>query len=353
MPSGSKMRIVFRVDGGSKIIDDSPVKRGMGHITRCLAIANALRKNRNVEILFITRSYSEGLNKVLDASYSVKEIPMNIYLEDEINLVINFLREFKPHLVVVDMLDTNPDFMKKVKEVGVILLSIDDLGPGKNYSDILIYNLVKKPKSYSLKQKCYFGPLYMPLNNKIKEAREKKIRKIGKNILVSFGASDPGGFTLKTIKALDKSSQNYDVTVIVGPVFSQNEKLKKLLKNVKKKYNLKFNVSQQEFIKLVQKSDIAITSGGVTIYELAATGTPGIVLCQNEHENNNVFEEYGTVIKIGLGLLVTENKILSTVESLSENENLRREMSIKGRKLTDGKGAERVANIIINELKNV
>jgi len=353
MSSSSKKRIVFRVDGGSREIGDSPIKRGMGHITRCLAIANALRKNRDAEILFITWGFSEGLNKVLDAGYKVKEIPMIINPEDELNLIINFLKEFNPHLIVVDMLDTNPDLMKRIKELGIVLLSFDDLGPGKNYSDILIYNLVKNPKSHSSKQKCYVGPSYMPLNEKIKKIRERKIGKMGKNILVSFGASDPGGFTLKTIKALDKSSQDYNITVIIGPVFSQNVKLKETLENAKKKYNLKFNVSQQEFIELLQKSDIAITSGGVTVYELAATGIPGIVLCQNEHENSNAFEEYGFVIKLGLGKLVTENKILSTVESLSKDENLRRKMSENGRKLADGKGAERVVNIIFNELKNM
>jgi len=353
IPSSSKKRIVFRVDGGSKGVDDGPIKRGMGHMMRCLSIANVLRKKRNVEILFITQGYSEGLKKVLDAGYQVKEIPVDIGPKNELNLIINFLEEFKPHLIVVDMLDANPDFMKRVKELGVILLSVDDLGPGKNYSDILIYNFAKNPKNHSLKQRCYFGPSYMPLNEKIKEVHGKKIRKVGKNILVSFGASDPSSLTLKTIKALDKSDQNYNVTVIIGPVFSQNEKLEKIVRKTKKKYNLKFNVGQQEFIELLQKSDIAITSGGGTVYELAGTGTPGIVLCQNEHENTNVFEEYGIVIKLGLGKLVTEKKILSTVESLSKNKNLRRKMSIKGKKLVDGKGAERVVNIILNELKNV
>jgi UDP-2,4-diacetamido-2,4,6-trideoxy-beta-L-altropyranose hydrolase len=348
----SNKKIVFRVDGGSKKVENSITKRGMGHVTRCLAIANELKKNRNLEILFITHGNSEGLNRILDAGFLVKEIPIGIKPEKESNFIINFLKEFKPHLVIVDSLDTNSNFMKKIKELGAILLSIDDLGNGRIYSDILIYNLVKPPKSYRLKQKHYSGPSYVPLNNKIKEKFEKKIRKIGKNILVSFGASDPGGFTLRTIKTLDKTNEDYNVTVIVGAAFNQNEKLKKLLKNVKKKYNLKFNVSQQEFVKMLQKSDMAITSGGLTVYELAATGTPGIVLCQNEHENSNIFEIYGFVIKLGLGKLVPENKILSAIESLSKDKKLRREMSKKGRNLVDGKGVERIGHIIIRELNN-
>jgi UDP-2,4-diacetamido-2,4,6-trideoxy-beta-L-altropyranose hydrolase len=351
MFNNTRKTIVFRVDGGSKRVSDGPIKRGMGHISRCLAIANELKKENNLNIFFITQTKTEGLKRIQDANYKVKKIPSNLKTKYEQNFVIDFLKKLSPDALIVDMLNTDTSFMSRIKEMGVFLVSIDDLGPGKKYSDLLVYNLIKQAKCKP-EQKCYSGPSYIPINKFFSNLKNKKIKKNCKSILVSFGSSDPGGFTIKTVRALEEMPENYDVTILVGPSFSKNYELKKILKKGKKRYKLKYNVNSKEFAKLIQKSDITITSGGLSVYEIAAIGTPGIVLCQNEHENSNIFNKYGTAIKLGLGESLSTDNIRLAIKNLANNKKMRHDRSKRGRKLIDGKGAERIANMVLNELSN-
>ena len=94
-------------------------------------------------------------------------------------------------------------------------------------------------------------------------------------------------------------------------------------------------------------SDIAIISGGVSVYEVAAVGTPAIVICQNKHEDTNAFEDYGFVIKLGLENQ-TEQIIKEKIEELIDEYELRKQLSKRSKELVDGNGAERVANLILN-----
>ena len=51
------------------------------------------------------------------------------------------------------------------------------------------------------------------------------------------------------------------------------------------------------------KTDIAITSGGVTKLEISSLGIPAIVLCQNTNEDfvAKNFEKHKTLINLGIG----------------------------------------------------
>jgi spore coat polysaccharide biosynthesis predicted glycosyltransferase SpsG len=88
----------------------------------------------------------------------------------------------------------------------------------------------------------------------------------------------------------------------------------------------------------------------MSVYEIAALGTPGIVLGQNLREDQRMrdFARHGTVEYLGLGTEVDERAIETAVRSLLEDADRRREMSAKGRALVDGLGATRAAEVILD-----
>ena len=63
-------KLVIRVDG------DSGNEAGMGHVFRSLAYARILGEHiPNLEILFLMRSFIEGIQKVAENGYSIATLP--------------------------------------------------------------------------------------------------------------------------------------------------------------------------------------------------------------------------------------------------------------------------------------
>ena len=59
------------------------------------------------------------------------------------------------------------------------------------------------------------------------------------------------------------------------------------------------------------EADLVICSGGMTVYEIAALGRPGIVMCQNARElkRMEMFAQYGSIVHLGLGTEVGQETI--------------------------------------------
>jgi len=96
-----------------------------------------------------------------------------------------------------------------------------------------------------------------------------------------------------------------------------------------------------------------LCSGGMSVYEIAALGTPGVVLAQNAREDRRMreFARFGTIEYLGLGVDVDETAILDAVRLLLTDAGRRRTMSEKGRRLVDGYGAARAAQIVLEQVQ--
>jgi spore coat polysaccharide biosynthesis predicted glycosyltransferase SpsG len=89
----------------------------------------------------------------------------------------------------------------------------------------------------------------------------------------------------------------------------------------------------------------------MTVFEISALGTPGVVLCQNAREQRRMetFSREGTIVYLGLGTEVGEATIRHTVKELLENVSKRKDMSEAGRRLVDARGTRRAAKVVISK----
>ena len=98
-------------------------------------------------------------------------------------------------------------------------------------------------------------------------------------------------------------------------------------------------------------SDIAITAGGMTIYEVCSCGTPGIAfsMADNQIEQCRAFDYLG-LLKYAGDIRENVNGVVSYIlASIDEmkDEKMRKEISEKMQKCVDGRGAERIADILM------
>ena len=100
----------------------------------------------------------------------------------------------------------------------------------------------------------------------------------------------------------------------------------------------------------MKEADLAITSQGRTIFELASMGVPAIVLAQNEREAEHVFAGIQNgFINLGVGNKADDKTVIQTVRWLAETPNVRKEM--RSAELTHEfrMGQKRVIDIILEE----
>ena len=331
--------ILFRADGNDKL--------GLGHIVRCLALADELKKYLDLEVKFITK-YEEGKKNIEEKNYNVTLVE-----DDELSQISNLTTG--DTLLVTDFLNTDNRYISEIRrKTGLKVVCIDNNTKLKRIdADIVINaNVFDKGETKVIGTTRYFwGPKYMVLRKEFEEAFKEKKKLIVevKEILVMFGGTDPKGYTLKVADALKKLQNSVHITLILGPGFSYSNKLDEIISE-----DGKFDVfsDPRNLIKLMKKADMAITAAGITLYELAALGVPSIAVPQAKHQEDiaKAFEIFGACINIGVS---PDNKQIykSTIRVMGD-DSLRRQLSENAPKFVDGKGAERVIKLLKSEIPN-
>lgn len=107
------------------------------------------------------------------------------------------------------------------------------------------------------------------------------------------------------------------------------------------------NVSRMSEIML--KSDMAISAGGSTLYELCACGTPtlAIVIADNQREMVDMMSSEGYIISLGWHGELADMELLQKIKLLCADYEKRVSLSKKMQKLVDGEGVRRIVEEII------
>lgn len=342
-------RVIFRVDGGGNI--------GQGHIMRCLSLAEGLRE-RGVQCVFVTKDIDPNTGRrITHNGHLIERLPSEIDLEGDLNMTINLIREHQPDLVITDSYEINQHYLEQLKRLDATLMSIDDLAKIHFCSDIVLnQNVGFKDSDYSTEKytKLLVGPEYVLLRKEVRDKYflKKEIKEVAESILVTLGGTDPENQTLKVVMAFKGLKNNIEITVVVGPGYQYEEILREKI-GADNRFTLARN--PQNIFNLMEKTDLAISAGGSTCYELAYLGVPNIILtlADNQKKIAEGLDNYGTSINLGWFEDVTEEDIKEAVEDLIENRERREAMSKRGKELVDGKGVERVMEKICLCLKGV
>jgi spore coat polysaccharide biosynthesis predicted glycosyltransferase SpsG len=191
------------------------------------------------------------------------------------------------------------------------------------------------------------GPSFIIFQEQYAKMRDtnRPISVSGKKILITFGGSDPQHLTLLALQALSLiTEKELEIRVIIGPAFK--DKLKIKIKEEKKRLNCQVILleSPPSLSYEMLWCDIAISSTGLTKYELALTGTPAIFLSIDEkhHAANRKFSHASTGVDLGICQGITPGELKKVVLLLLEDERSRYTMSRNGLHLVNLHGADKI-----------
>lgn len=314
------------------IVVDAYDEIGTGHLYRCMSIASKLVMH---DVLFLLdESHKYGINILKNYNYPC-------IIHDGLDDVILKLRDYNPHIVINDILDTNSDYILNLKNQGYFVVNFEDLGPGSEFADVVFDDLYEHGlsgknvftgyKYYILRDEFYFQPKKVITNNV-------------NNVLIAFGGTDPNNFTEKVINAILATNYEGRVNVILGAGYPDKEGLVSKIESnpAIQVYSNVDNIGEFMF-----KADIIFTSGGHMIYDICSLGIPTICLCQNEREERHVFcSNANGFINMGLGVNVSMEKLITQFIDLVNNHEQRIEMNQRMSSIDLKNGFDNVGFII-------
>lgn len=376
--------LLIRTDANGQI--------GLGHLMRCLTIAEAAGR-AGISTVFLTADKgAEELLQERGQRYCIlhtnfkemeKELPVllgtvgELLAEDGIDAAGKKMSEsrtlpiiektpenrgipeekhgLEKHLFLVDSYQITVPYMtelkKRLKSIGEIELGLlEDYGNTSYPADVVInYNIYGTGFSYEINAKrALLGCSYMPLRREF-AMQSYEIREEVKNILITTGGSDTYRIAEDLVKRLQKIPAIL-LHVVCGK-FSESRNV--LLAMAEENENLKVYSDVKHIWELMADCDAAISAAGTTLYELCAIGIPTV--CFSFAENQILpGKTFGEKTEMTYAGDYNENK-----EAMYENieERLealirmpkeeRQKISENLRVVTDGRGADRLVAEIL------
>ncbi len=320
-----KRKIIIRVDGSSTI--------GLGHISRCYALAEMLKND--FEIYFYTRADSKVIIEDI-RNYCAGLIQLNNNISYEAEAIQWIEALAGNEIVVLDGYYFNTGYQQKIKDKGCKVVCIDDIHAYHFVADVVINHapgITAEAYSAEPYTRLYLGPDYVMLKKIfLDEALIPKGEYDLKDssILICLGGADPNNEIKNTLKELLELFPKTFFHVVVGAAYSHLQQLMVLAGDYKQVL-LHINVKPEEMLSLMQQSNIAITSASTIALEYSCVKGNLFLKCIADNQK----EAYQSLI---------ERKCAYTFESIKENYYS--DIAISNQhKLIDGKSNERLLDV--------
>lgn len=266
-------RVVLRADG--------QFEQGYGHLSRVLAIGEALQDGG-----FQVDLIGDGFDAVLprfavSAGNSLSPTIPKGTAEDATQVIGT-----RPDFIVVDGYDFNRDFFRVLESSEIPFLVIDDDGQTTSSAATMVINQSPSatPSLYShfnAGTELFLGPQYCLIRKEFGNARNIVSAEQKAGVFINFGASDP---TFLTEPVLDIAMlAGLSVSVALGPGAARRKE--RLLKVLQRGVALSEPTS---FATDLATSELAVIAGGTTIWEAAYLGVPVMAMIVADNQRGPV-----------------------------------------------------------------
>ena len=318
------------------IVCKTSFSQGMGHLVRQCHIAKILQ-DRGAVITFFIPDYPPA-ESWLDRCQFPREILNDPLTEKETGPL---------DIIILDIQDTSSAFIKKIKQGKKTVVSFEDCGEGRNHVDLLIDCNLEEKNSVDMSAQTLFGPDYSVLAPEFEalHAKKRQFNRPIDSVLITFGGTDPHSLTPLLADKLLQIQPNLSMTLLAGPGCKNIPALKD-----RQSETVKLLESTSEMAQTLFDHSAVFCSGGVTLHEAMAVGTPAFVINQVAHQSEKAdrAEKQGAAMNLGMAESWNENRL---PEILKSSPDTLEKMSQAGKSLIDGKGLQRVAGAIDHFLK--
>ena len=329
------MRKIFLItEGGAGI--------GFGHLSRCYALFHALREKGETPV-FVINDDPAALSYLTELGVGkVKTRPRPDALDG--------VEGLEGDIAIVDSYRLPLGAYREVAGSFKLLISIDDENR-LPYPPGFVVNgaLYARDLPYEKRESVTYllGPSYFLMKPEFANMPYPAIREEVKDILITVGGVDWRGLTERLIRVAG-SVPGVTLHVLTTDGFENLAAIHETAQDVEAEVRFYHNAKHVSGI--MRRCDIALSAGGQTTYELAACGLPAIGICAaaNQLRNLQAWEAAGFLLFAGWENDVhLEGNLKECLKRISVSK-ARERMSMAGRRVMDGRGAARVAQVVLD-----
>jgi len=304
------------------------------------------------ELFYLSSKSKEGNQNIANTGYG-HWLPVT-ELEDAADTQSIVEKHMNVRLIV-DHYSLGFAWEKALKAMVLEIIVIDDLRGRRHYCDYFINpSIIEFDNSTfqdTLPAACtqILGPKYSlldPSYSALNIVRRNNQPADVKNIFISFGGIDRDGWTCKILEilSLDKF-KHYNLEIVVGGGFDSLDHLK-VLAAARGRVKIHYQISNVQDV--ISKCDIAIGAGGTMSWERLCLGVPSVILgiAENQYEMVNELLAKGLCVGTAAAQNASQDYVLFLIRYLIDNLSLRQAISDNGKQYIDGKGLQRVVNIL-------
>lgn len=332
---------------------------GMGHVIRCLALAQQLKKD-GCKVSFISKfkmgqEYIENYGfevislKVLDEKNIRFDYGSSSELKLELQQVKGILIKRQWPIIIVDSYLIDKDYIDMLKRSQALVCYIDDgCFPDCN-ADVIINGSINATQiNYTSRNSVFLlGMTFNLLRQSF--AEQKRLRKSTtiQNILLTTGAADPENVTGQLLGYLSHMDRfkTYQCKVVLTKAFLI-ENIEQIRQFCSQFDNIELELSPPNMKTLMEWADLCICAGGSTIYELFSCQVPALafIYAPNQADNVRLAQENGLLLSLGTYQNLTLDVFRKQWDRLIQDDILAQQMRLNMARAVDGRGCERVVN---------
>lgn len=326
------------------IITEGSLRIGFGHVTRCASLYQAFEE-RGIIPKFIVNG-DETIQNFLDGN--------NCYIFNWINEQERLFELIEDaDMAIIDSYMADYVFYERVSKATKTAVYIDD-NKRMNYPEGIVINgsIYAEEINYPQKNDVNYllGSQYIPLRKTFWEVQDKKIKEHIKSIMITFGGDDMRNMTPRVLGLMVRDYPELTKNVIIGKGFQNIKEIEGLKDS---KTDLKYFPDAEGIKKVMLESDMAISAGGQTLYELARVGVPTIAIAVADNQMNNIrgWQKAGFIEYAGWWEDEALPRQIEKNLELLQSSALRDKMSKVGRSFVNGQGARKVVQEMIIKLE--
>jgi UDP-2,4-diacetamido-2,4,6-trideoxy-beta-L-altropyranose hydrolase len=352
----------IRVDASSRI--------GMGHVMRCVALAERLRE-RGIAVRFICRRLEGHLEPLLrerghdvamlpapqaataaaaDGDYAAwLGVPQGVDAEE----TAAALAGARPDWLVVDHYALDADWERAMRPHAGRTLAIDDLAGLPHACEALLdqnFSLEgERRHAATVPADCrlMIGPRHALLRPEFAQLRSGARERAGvRRIFVFFGGTDPGDMTGRTLDALSHGEfAGLELDLVVGANYRQRDALEA---RAKARPRTRLHGATSRVAELMRESDLAIGAGGITTWERMCLGLPTILvsIAENQAAACRDLATAGLARYLGSEAEASVEVLRDALRASIASPGALDAQAAEGQALVDGLGAARVAEVM-------
>ncbi len=287
-------QLLFRADGNAQI--------GLGHVMRCLALADMLQSDFSMRFA-LTEPSSEVRALVEKSGMAIIKLP-------EVDAKKAFLDCIEPDdLVVLDGYIFDEAFQRAVRKRAKKLVFIDDLAEGHQIADVIINHAGGVTETdYEAEPYTQFrlGPHYALLRPEFLQPGGFGAPPIDGPIFVSFGGADAGNISLTALQAIHQADANVPVHLVLGP-FHPGRAAIDAFQSQLPNLTIRQNLTAVQMVDELRQCSLAITACSTIAYEVCAINRPliTVVTADNQARLAQFLSEEKLALSVNFPTLLT------------------------------------------------